>query len=282
LTKALVFVVSQLYLITPVAVYYLIKSRRDISGKLTVWRQKLSATPFTVFAFAYAVPLAVFALLSFKKVVGLHWVLAFYPFLFILFFFLFDEEKLLKSVKFTVYFTGAHLLIIAVALSLPLDLFRNSKNYGMIVMGMHPEEIVGQVNKYGDYHPATPSYSDSAVMTYHSGRYFSVFGGGSHHGRQDDIVTDYSKLDGKDILVLLRSRPDERFYGEFFDSVRVSSFTSRGAAYYIVLGSGFKYPVYREQILTGIRDKYYSIPPYLPVPRSSCFFYDKYFPEAIP
>jgi hypothetical protein len=44
-----------------------------------------------------------------------------------------------------------------------------------------------------------------------------------------------------------------------------------------VLGQGFNYAVYHDQVLTQIRDRYYAIPAWLP--QQGCDFCARYFPE---
>jgi hypothetical protein len=46
-------------------------------------------------------------------------------------------------------------------------------------------------------------------------------------------------------------------------------------AYHAVIGRGFDYEAYRSRVLTGIRERFYRIPPALPVGR--CYFFERYF-----
>jgi hypothetical protein len=43
-----------------------------------------------------------------------------------------------------------------------------------------------------------------------------------------------------------------------------------------VLGYGFDYDAYKQRVLQAIKDKYYSIPDFLP--HAPCYFCEKYFP----
>jgi 4-amino-4-deoxy-L-arabinose transferase-like glycosyltransferase len=76
LGKVLVFILCQLYLLTPPVIYYLYKKRDELPARFADRR-------FTILLYAFLVPLAAFSVLSFKKVIGLHWVLSFYPFMYI-------------------------------------------------------------------------------------------------------------------------------------------------------------------------------------------------------
>ncbi|MHB9154835.1 MAG: ArnT family glycosyltransferase [Endomicrobiales bacterium] len=282
LAKAGIFAVSQLYLITPPAAYYLWRSRKELARRSRELWAGLRDSPAAVFAFAFLIPLAVFALLSFKKVIGLHWVLGFYPFLYVVLFFLLKKEDIVKSIHFMAVFSAVHLFLIGAVLSLPLKYLQGNKNYEMIVLGTKPGTVLRELAKYGRaFHLATPSYADSSILTYHSGEYFSVFGGGSHHGRQDDLLTDFSKLDGRDILILRTSPPEPGAYAPFFERVELDSSAVSGATFFFVRGYGFNYGNYRERVLKDIKEKYYRLPSYLPYSRTSCYFYDKYFREEL-
>lgn len=270
LVKFIIFTVSQLYLITPPVVFYLMRKRKTLFSGLMVDRR------FVIFVFAFLTPLLLFILLSFKKVVGLHWALAFYPFMYILLCFFLTELEFLKSIKFMMIFSLIHLFIIGSVLSIPLKYLKNNKNYRIIVLGTKPQEITKYLKPYeGDFIFATPSYANSAVISYHYGKDFLVFSAGSHHGRQDDILTDFRKLEGKNILVLEVSKPEDNEYSAFFDNVEIKEITVRDAQFYLVLGRGFRYEVYKEKVLSPVKERYYNIPAYLPM--SSCYFCDRYF-----
>ena len=89
----------QIYLMTPPVIYYLFKRRAEI-------KQGIGRDHFNVFAWTFLVPLAVFALLSLKRDIGLHWVLAFYPFLYVLLGLLLSGDELRKSLRFMLWFSA--------------------------------------------------------------------------------------------------------------------------------------------------------------------------------
>jgi len=91
-----------------------------------------------------------------------------------------------------------------------------------------------------------------------------VLGVGSHHARQDDMITDLRKLDGKNILVLSYS-PKKEEYGKYFESVESKLLPIAETTYHMLLGRGFRYQVYRETVIEEILQRYYNIPDYLPV-----------------
>ncbi len=275
--KVLLFVVSQVYLMTPAVVYFIYRRYKELSVRLPSIKNRMFGTGFAVFAFVFAASLALFAVLSIKKVIGLHWVLGFYSFMYILLFFIFTDEELVKTVKYTAVFTIIHLFIIGAVLSVPVKWFARSKDYGTIIIGTKPEQVHKYIEKYeGKYVLATPSYAESALLTYHLGEYFIVFGGGSQHGRQDDILTDFRLIDGKDILIVRSSEPQVNEYSTFFQNMEVERVMIDGAQFYFVQGYKFNYQNYRGVVLKDIKEKYYNIPSWLPYSPNG-FFFEKYF-----
>lgn len=270
--KVAIFLGTQLYLMTPPVVYYLFKHRAG-------WRRKIRRDDFRLFACAFLLPMAVFALLSLKKVVGLHWVLAFYPFLYLLLPHLLSRVELGKSLNFMVWFSAAHLAAIIVIASLPMETWRNTKLYDGIVFMFKNDEIVEKVRPYEEqrFLLASDGYTPAAIISYHYGKNFFVFGEGSLYARQDDIITDFRRFAGRDILIVKKSVPDMAQYAPYFDGVESRQFELRGVTFYFVLGYGFNYDNYRKFVLKPIKDKYYNIPAYLP--HAPCYFCEKYFPE---
>lgn len=267
---------TQIYLLTPPLIYFLFKSRSGF------WA-KISAGHFRLFFFAFVVPLAVFALLSFKKVIGLHWVLAFYPFAYLLLFQLLSREQLASMIRFMAWFTAAHLaLILAISLP-PMETWKGRHLYGSTVFTFKTDEIVEKIRPYEaqQFLLATDGYSPSAVISYHYGKNFFVFGEGGLHARQDDLITDFRAFNGRNILILSKDEPVLLQFAPYFSKVESKQFELHGATMYLVLGYDFDYEMYRDTVLRQIRDKYYRIPEFLP--HAPCEFCEKYFPgEGMP
>ncbi|MBI5430030.1 MAG: glycosyltransferase family 39 protein [Nitrosomonadales bacterium] len=270
--KVAMFWGAQLYLMTPPVIYYLFRRRAELV-------QKLAGSPLVMFGYLFALPMAVFALLSLKKVIGLHWVLAFYPFLYVLLFVWLSREELVKSLKFMAWFSAAHLAVVIAIAALPMETWKQHRLYEGIVFMLEPEKIVEQIRPYEQqqFLLTTDSYSSSAIISYHYRKNFFVFGDGSRHARQDDIITDFRQYDGRNILILKKSVPDLMQYVPYFQSVESKQIAVRGATFYFVLGYGFDYATYRDTVLQTIKDKYYRIPEFLP--HAPCYFCEKYFPE---
>ena len=265
------FFAMQLYLITPPLLWYLYKQRAEF------W-QKISREQFQIFLFVFVVPLVVFTLLSFKKMVGLHWVLAFYPALYMLIYPLLSQAELVKLLKFMLAFSAVHLLAIAIIAMMPMETWKRHKLYGGIVFMFEPVKIAEIIRPYEqqNFLLATDGYSPSATISYHYGKEFFVFGEGGLHARQDDMLTDFRQYQGRNILILTKSVPNMLDYTPYFKHVELKIFTLRGANFYLLSGYDFNYQQYREGVLRPIRDKYYKIPSWLP--HAPCYFCNKYFP----
>ena len=116
-------------------------------------------------------------------------------------------------------FALLHVLVIVVlSFMLPGAFKNNQKVYQDLVYAMHTDEILKLVNaqRY-DFQLATPSYSQSALLSYHAREHVIVFGNGSYHGREDDIITDMKKFKGKGIAIV-SFKDDVTQYAKYFNS----------------------------------------------------------------
>jgi 4-amino-4-deoxy-L-arabinose transferase-like glycosyltransferase len=265
-SRPLLYAAALVYLLTPPLLLDLFRSRSQPMDP-----------PSRFFGLLLGVPYGVFAVLSWVKVIGLHWLLSFYAFFFLFAAWRLDAARLRRALRFMVGLSGVHLLLIVLFALLPLETFQRWSKYdGMVVM-LRPQLILAELNPFADrYVFATDGYSASAIMAYHARREFIVFGEASSHARHDDIMTDFRALDGKNILILLKKEPEFDKFGPYFRSVTFQDFTVAGARFYLVLGQGFDYARYRQQVLRAVKEKYYAIPRFLPMAR--CYFCERYFP----
>lgn len=241
-------------------------------------RKELELNNF--FAVALWVPLGLFFLLSFKARVGLHWVLAFYPLLFLVFSPLLSNSELKKSFRFMGVLSLLHLLLLGVIVFAPLDLWheRSPKTYNDLVFGLKNEQFSDRMLPYADdYTFGTRSYVRSAILEHATGERFIVFGGGGKHARQDDLSTDYRKLDGGNILLQVRKREHAEEYGKYFSNHRIEHFSVDKHDAWLFFGHGFDYQLYREEVLSRVKARYYDIPAWLPA--GKCSFIDNYWPD---
>ncbi len=260
-----------LYLLTPAWFYYVFKNRRQLI------QQGLASKLFFILS---ALPLLLFLLLTTVGQVGLHWVMAFYPFVFIASAGWFSLAQWRVITQWLVALSLVHIgLLLALALSPYSFVKSGSTTYNKVVMALEKEQLLEALEPYGDgYVLATTGYGTQAVMSYLSGDYYIVLGPGSHYGRQDDILTDFRQLDGRDMLIFTPRRDALQGYARYFEGFELKPLSIRGAQMEFALGRGFDYAAYRQQVLQGVK-RYYQIPDFLP--RGECYFYRRYFPEQM-
>lgn len=275
LKNPLLYALSVVYMLCPVALYQFWRGRAGL-------RKELGEPPARFFMFAWMLPLAVFALLALVKQIGLHWLLSFVPFFFIAAALLLSAAQLRKSLVYLAVLSAIHVVAIVGVSLLPLETWKSSRIYDGIVFHVKTAELLQRLQPYaGDYEFSADGFSPAVTASYASGRYFFVFGTASSHGRHDDILTDFRKLAGKNILVLRKNPPNPADYTPYFAHIEMRQLELHGATYYLVLGRTFDYPKYRDGVLRPLRDRYYRMPSYLPL--GHCYFCERYFPdEACP
>ena len=241
--------------------------------------------------FCCVIPLCFFACLSTVKVIGLHWVFAFTPLVFVLAAYVLEPRALKLNIGYLAALSSAFLIAVAILWALPIETWSRSHLYDGLVLTVKPMEVFELLKPYrAQYAFATDGYSNSVTLSYQARRHhvwpastpqqearddFLVFGPGSAHGRQQDYFDDFRRLDGANILIFRKTAPPPAEYAPFFKSVVYRSSMIRGVRYYLVLGNGFDFPKYRDTVLAGIERKFYTIPSWLPSGR--CFFRNRYF-----
>lgn len=269
LETVVVYLLMVAYLLA-LPLWYLLRNGRDVVEAMRARRME----SFLVMA---AVPLLVWLLLSLRVSIGLHWMLLFVPFLYMAYHFL-PRAALERSVRFMGWYGAAHVLLVAVILSLPASLFEDTELHFDVVFHGHPEAMVEALEHCeADVH-ATNSYSRAAVLAYYGENDWAVYGGGGRHARLDDSLTDWRALDGGRMVFLhsrARIRPGEDDLAEHFESVRVERLSVRGIEFEIAIAEGFDYASYRDDVLARVRERFYDFPDWLPV--GGCTFTERYF-----
>ncbi|KAA3629561.1 MAG: hypothetical protein DWQ09_04805 [Proteobacteria bacterium] len=269
--KPALFLLVQLYLLTPVLLYYAARNARWLT-----WRA--GQGEFVIPAFAALVPLGLLFLVSLRREVGLHWVLAFYPFLYLLLGAGLKRKQLQRATAFMIIFGLLHAVVLVALSVVPVTVWRAAKAYPEIVFLLHTEEVAQALDAIDDKSALfTTSYTPAAMLTHRIDRPVGVFGVGSRYARQDDMLTDFRKLNGKDAMILASSQDALTRYTVYFDRVERRTIELRGATFAVMVGRGFDYARYRQGVLSEIRDRYYQIPDWLPV--GGCGFLEAYFPE---
>lgn len=270
LDRPLLFLAQWLYLWVPAGGYWILRQARTAVPRLR-------ESPVAVLAALYAIPMGTLAVLSLRKNIGLHWFLSFAAFAYPIAWALLDATRLRKAIRLNLIFSGIHLVALTAILLIPLDRLRDHEEYATLAMGFYPKQIVERLEPFEkEFRFATDGYGTAGLMSFHHPRKrFAAFGAGSHHGRNDDFVTDFNEWAGENALIFIREDPDLEWYGRFFDSVELQTIDVEGAVFRLVLGRGFRLDAYRDEVLTRIRDRYFDVPAHFPM--SEEYFRAKYF-----
>lgn len=269
--KPLMYVGMMAYLITPAALWLVLRHRQAMV------RMGAASSTHRLLACLVLVPLLFFALLSGKKVIGLHWVLSFYPFGFALLAFALPLEKLKTAALGLAVFAGLHVAVVGALYTTSLDTWRTttllSKIYPQVIRSYKTADILTQIEKPGVVLMAD-AYTAASIYGFERRQYMPVFGVGRFHARQDDMLVDFSVYNGKTIRVITGAAPVLDDFKPFFEQVSALTVMQNGVAFYVVEGVGFNYPAYRQGVLGDIFKGFYNIPKWLPM--TGCPFCERY------
>ncbi len=262
LATTAIYVVMMIYLVTPWTGWQLLKSRG--------WRAQWPLVSL------FAVPFALFLLLSFWKNIGLHWVLAFLPFVYLLAGLLLSDAQLQRSQRWVLWLGLPHLLALAVIAHWPTDGFGHGKLRAEMVIHRETPTLVAMLEKDLPANGVlmTNSYSSASLLAYHARHYLPVYGMGSFHARFDDNLTNFRDLDGKTIRVFSTRPIDAGTMTPYFDQVDIRELTFDGATYYVADGTGFRFQPYFDTVIKAIAATYYRVPSWLPL--KGCQFLEQY------
>jgi 4-amino-4-deoxy-L-arabinose transferase-like glycosyltransferase len=266
LKHVLTYLLTLVYLVTPPLLWYIWRSRRVVFTRL---RDPVAG----VYLGLFFIPITLFLLLSLVKSIGLHWLLSFYPFLILGLGEVLNRLALRNSLMFMIPFGLLHVVIVAVFTLAPGLLSGIGESYKSVVIGTQPEKLLAAAAPYSNSVLATDSYAFSATLGYHAREHVSVFGKGSYHGRQDDLITDFRGLAGRDFVIIAENPTDYQFAWYFDDYVH-RPLDIDGVRFYIGIGRGFRYERYRQEILSDVMAKYYAIPDFLP--HAECYMSQRY------
>jgi len=273
--NTIVYLLSQVLLLTPPVAYFLYKDRQKL----------LNIVPkeFKVFLICIVVPFVLFFLLSLFRSIGLHWSFSFIPFVFLCFFVCADREQILYSIRFNCWFSGILTVILLVFLALPFSVFQRvgfkGEDYTSLVYLFKHKEVRAALDQYNNkFIFAHHSYATATMLYFDSQEYAPVFGVGSVNGRQSDLISDFNAMSHKNFLILSFGKPKPDEYKIYFKKTEVKSFELYGATFYYTLGYDFNLKEYRERVLRKILDDYWTPPAFLP--RKTKFFCSMYFTEA--
>ncbi len=211
-----------------------------------------------------AVPSAVFAVVSLFQDVGSHWLMAFIPWATITVTAAAPVDRIARVLKPAVVYAGFQTILITIAVLAPTHWLEGSRNHTSAVIGVHTDEIIAQLEPYStDYILSSESYSRASLLAHHLGTHVPVIGIGSHHGRQDDLLTDFRTLDGRNLMFFTHRTGYEDMARGWFDVLETRDITVRGAKFKLLLGQGFRYEAYRESVLKPAAARFYVMPTWL-------------------
>ena len=269
--KPLMYVGMMAYLITPAALWLAFKHRNAMASAGS------TSSTHRLLACLVVVPLLFFALLSGKKVIGLHWVLSFYPFGFALLAFALPLEKLKTAAVGLAVFAGLHVAVVAGLYMTTLDTWRAvsplSKIYPQVIRSYKTADLLKQIEQ-PDVVLMADAYTAASIYGFERRRYVPVFGVGRFHARQDDMLVDFSIYNGKTIRVVTAAPPDLAYYAPYFEGVSQQTVMQDGVAFHFVEGVDFNYAAYRQGVLGEIFKRFYNIPKWLPM--TGCPFCERY------
>jgi 4-amino-4-deoxy-L-arabinose transferase-like glycosyltransferase len=271
LRKPVLYAATLAYLATPAVLWFGWRYRGRLAPALR------SAPATRLAACLVGVPFAVFLLLSGQKVIGLHWLLAFYPFVFLLLALVWPADALRGTAWGLSAFTAVHVALVLTIFATNFETWRTtpllSRIYPDIVRSYRAADIVKQVARLGTVLMAE-AYTGASIYGFARREYMPVFGVGRFHARQDDQLVDFSVYQGKTIRVLLSGKTAPPDYALYFDLVRTESIEQDGISFYLMEGVNFNYAAYRQGVLGKIHDRFYNVPAWLPM--TGCPFCKRY------
>jgi Dolichyl-phosphate-mannose-protein mannosyltransferase len=225
-----------------------------------------------------ALPLALFLLLSAVKTIGLHWLASFVAPAILLYAFVANRKQFGRALAWSIGLAGIHYLVIIGFALVPLEKMKAWSGYPGLVVTLAPDAVRDALEPYrGRFVLASDGYSAAVTMGFNLHEYVLVFGPGSSHARQDDLLTDFRKLDGRDLLII-RKDPDRNFDDTpYFDRIERRVVDVRGAPFHLTEGYGFHYERYRDTVLEEVRRRFYAVPNWLP--KGPCYLCERYFAD---
>jgi hypothetical protein len=265
------YLLSVAYVLLPGVAWGLLRDRSPIGEPVQAEAQR-------ALAWMAGLPFALFLLLSLVKTIGLHWLASFVAPAIALYAWCALPARRTGALRFGIVFAALHWLLIGGLSLVPLEAYRHWKSYPGIVMTLSPASVADALAPYrGRFVLAADGYSPAVTMGFNLREYVLVFGPGSSHARHDDILTDFRRLAGRDLLIV-RKDGDRGFDdAPYFERVVRRTVDVRGAAYELTEGYGFRYERYRDTVLEGIRRDWYQVPAWLP--GGPCYFCDRYFAD---
>lgn len=264
------YVLTVVYVFLPpvlIGIFRLFDRRFSVSKPLA----HLQRLALTVLAFS----LLIFAVVSLRRPVGLHWLLWLHVFAVIALWPLVIEQWRRLAGALVLWSIG-HVLLLPTIFALVLVYASSDEqlqrdwvalthtNEIFEAVRTQVDEVLGKDVMGGDLRIATGSYSSAAIAQHRTRMKVHVFGTGSRYGRQDDFWTDFTILDGTDWLIFTKDAPRPKSFEPFFASIYPIAVSVEGQKFHFILGNGLDSLAYQKKIIASVLDRYYSLPAWLP------------------
>lgn len=275
-----IYLGMMLYLVTPWLAWQILRATPAVmepaGGRSSGWSGSRAVRPALSALLMALVPFLLFLVISFKKSVGLHWVLAFIPFLMVAAGCAVDLKRLGRSAGWTGLLSVPHLAFFLFVLLAPLSIWQNVKLNKDLAYLRDVETLPAALMQDApqDTVLMARAYTPASILGFHAGRYVPVFGTGKFHARQDDVLVDFREFEGRTIRIFDKTQPGLSDLEPFFESVSRSDVVVNGNTYWMIEGRGFRFAPYRESVLAVIDQRYYQLPQRLPV--LGCPFKQRY------
>ena len=266
--SVVLYFITLLYLVTPWGLYYLIQARFSMPS---VTLRNLSIAVLSV-------ALGIFFIVSLKKSIGLHWLLLFIPYLFMLFSCL-NPETLRTLIRYNARFSYLHITLLLIILMVPISLFKEHKKYGAALLFVHPQSICKALDAHNISRLFAYGYSTAALLSYHCNRDIHMLYNTNKYGRLDDKLFDITTLQNQTFTLFDKrafNTRDTALFTSTCNRITIEDLPVEGATYHLLTCEGFDYDAYKTTVLNTIKEKFYTLPSWLP--RGDCYFLQRYYP----
>lgn len=255
------------YVLMPWVVWYLIRQRQRW------WRNELML-PIAV----GLVPLWLFLVVSLKREVGVHWLLAFAPFAYTLVTALtFTAQR--RILKFSIGFGAFHAILLLGIAAIPASVLVKNEKHGDYAMFIQQEKLCAELAPWQDESLFAGGYTMSAMVSQLCDLPVSSLFSTSKYGRLSDTRIDLREYDQQRLVYVDKGSLDVEKFKPYFTSVDLKELDVGGATLSVLVGEGFDYHAYRDDYLRRIEKMFYQRPDWLPP--AACPFTERYFqPEA--
>ena len=250
---------------TPWALWFLWKARQSISGQL--------GKGFAVVSIA---SLLVMTVVSFRSIIGFHFLLMVAPFLFALFCFIQDDTARKWTLRLGYGYAVICLAALSALILVPWDRIDDGRYASDYVVATNPQAICDELEPYRDEPLFSYWYGSAAMLGYECERDIGLMFHTSRNGREFDKWTDLREYAGKNIVMIDLGDRDTSDRIEYFDNSRKRLFTVDDAPFTLFVGEGFNFEKYRQDYLSPLRERIYRAELF-GVPAGSCSFNDRYF-----